>query len=246
MKIALLGYGKMGKTIETLATDQHEEIVLRVDSRNTHLIGPDDLKQADVAIEFSRPDQAVGNILRCFEAGVPVVVGTTGWLEQWDLVTRTCELKQGGLFWASNFSIGVQLFMAVHRQLAELMSHHPEYRDISISEEHHVHKKDAPSGTAITLAEQLIDANPRFREWMSIPRESTPPDEIASDKLPVYSSRIDEVPGTHTVHYRSSIDELEITHRAFNREGFAQGAIVAARFMTGKQGIYSMKDLLHL
>ena len=246
MKIALIGYGKMGKIIESLAINDGHEIILKVDSNNATTFTIENLRQADVAIEFSRPDKAVNNINRCFEAGIPVVVGTTGWLEQLPVVRDACATTNGGLFHASNFSIGVNLFFALNRKLAQLMEQQKDYKDIFIHEIHHVHKLDAPSGTAITLADQLLGISSSLDHWMAQPFDSVNEYTAPGKELPIFYTRTNEVPGTHTVHYASSVDEIEITHKAYSREGFARGALTAARWMVGRKGVYSMSDLLHL
>lgn len=243
MEIALIGYGKMGKTIEALALGDGLDIGLRIDTNNTSLLTSGELKQCDVAIEFSRPDTAVDNIVHCFKAGVPVVVGTTGWLDKLPEVKSACEQFNGTLFYASNFSIGVNLFFEINKRLAALMNHHPEYKSVFIHETHHVHKLDAPSGTAISIADQIVNGMDRFSGWDAHPFAAK---KETSAVLPVYYTREDEVPGTHTVHYSSEVDEIEITHRAFSRDGFAKGALTAARWIIGRKGVFTMEDLLRV
>jgi len=237
MNIALIGYGKMGREIEQIAVQRGHSIVLKVSSSNASTYSADELKKADAAIEFSKPASAVSNIYKCFDAGVPVVVGTTGWLEQLDEVKKNCESRNQGLFYASNYSIGVNLFFTLNETLAKLMSAYPAY-NVSMEEIHHVHKLDAPSGTALTLAQQVMQQLPAKQKWVN----------HASDKaneLSIVSKRIDEVPGTHTVTYSSEVDEISITHIAHSRKGFALGAVIAAEWMQGKKGIFGMKDLMN-
>ncbi|MBB4077505.1 4-hydroxy-tetrahydrodipicolinate reductase [Lewinella aquimaris] len=223
MKIALLGYGKMGRYIERLATEGGDEVVLRVDEHNRADIRSADLEGVDVAIDFSRPDAAVANIELALAAGVPVVVGTTGWLDQLPTVRKQVEEAGGALFWASNFSVGVNVFFAAARRLAELISKE-NYR-VSIEETHHTEKIDAPSGTAITLAETVAAG-------------------LRGDRPDIISYREKDVPGTHLLRFSSDIDEIEMTHTAHSREGFARGAIQAAHWIAGRRGVFTMADLL--
>jgi len=238
MKIALFGYGKMGKEIEKIALERKNEIGLIVDMHNADSFSIDELKKCDAAIEFTTPDTAIANIYKCFNAGVPVVVGTTGWLKNWDEVAKVCKEKNQTLFWASNFSVGVNLFFQLNEQLARLMNPHKEY-NVTMEEIHHVHKKDAPSGTGITLAEGVLKNMPGKTKWVN--NITSKPEE-----LELVSKRIDEVPGTHSVRYSSEVDYIEITHLAHSRKGFALGAVLAAEFVKGKKGIYGMKDLLNI
>lgn len=235
MRIALIGYGTMGKTIEQVALERGHTISLRLDVDR-----PADWEQqlaaSDAAIEFTTPGSAVENIFTCFRLNVPVVVGTTGWYEQFERVKAMCLAENRSLFYATNFSVGVNLFFELNTYLARLMVPHDDYT-ASLEEIHHIRKKDAPSGTAITLAEQLIAGYPAYSSWQNT---GTAPEGI----LPIVSVRRDDVPGTHTVRYTSAIDQIEITHTAFNRRGFALGAVLAAEFMPGKTGIYTMSDLL--
>lgn len=223
MKIALLGYGRMGRYIDRLATEDGDEVVLRIDAADRQGLTPETLRAADVAIEFSQPQSAVANIELCLEAGVPVVVGTTGWLEELPRIERLVAEREGGLFWASNFSVGVNVFFAAARRLSRLLGAHGDYRP-AITETHHVHKLDAPSGTAITLAENVGGYG----------------------RVPIESVREGEVPGTHEVTFTSAIDTLSLRHEAHGREGFARGALVAARWLTGRRGVFTMDDLLDL
>lgn len=234
MKIALLGYGKMGRIIESLAPDEGGQVVLRVDRDNLQDL--DQLNTADVAIEFSQPESAPGNILRCLEAGVPVVCGTTGWTGRLEEIKEYCDSKGGAFFYASNFSIGVNVFFALNRFLAERMNQWPAY-DVKLEEIHHTQKLDAPSGTAITLAGDIIRRLDRKEKWVNA--------EASDEKeLSILSKRVDPAPGTHRVIYSSAIDEIEIRHEAFSREGFARGALKAARWIIGRKGCFGMDDML--
>lgn len=236
MNIALIGYGKMGHAIERIATERGHSIVLRISSSNKDEMTDANLRKADVAIEFTRPEVAKENVLNCLEAGVAVVCGTTGWNEE--IVKAEIMAAEKGIAFlqASNFSVGVNIFFEVNKLLATLMSEHAEY-SVSIEETHHTQKKDAPSGTAITLAEQALENLKRIRHWVK--GESS---EVGL--MPVISHRVENVPGTHSVKYSSAIDDIEIIHTAHNRDGFAMGAVLAAEFIAGKQGIFTMKDVL--
>jgi 4-hydroxy-tetrahydrodipicolinate reductase len=238
MKIALLGYGKMGKEIEQVALAMHHEIVLKIGSNNLQDLTPENLKKADVAIEFSTPKTAVSNILKCFEISVPVIVGTTAWLDNIEEVKKICLEKNQAFFYASNFSIGINLFFKLNEYLAGMMKSHPEYFP-AMEEIHHIHKKDAPSGTAITLAEGLIKAHGNMDKWILGETNN-------KRELPIESKREGEVPGTHIVSYTSKVDEIKISHEAFSRKGFAEGAIHAAAWLIGKKGVFGMKDLLQI
>lgn len=238
MRIALLGYGKMGKMIERIAVSRGHQVVLVVDLDNRADCSVEQLRQADVAIEFTTPAVAVDNYKWCMDAGVPVVSGTTGWLDRWEEVVGYCREKGGGFFYASNFSIGVNIFFRLNKYLAKMMDNFRDYK-IFIEETHHIHKLDAPSGTAITLAEGIIKNHSAYRSWKLYQGE-----ELGEDVLPVAAKRIGEVPGIHGVTYKSAVDEIEIRHSAFSREGFAQGAVFAAEFIFGKKGVYGMDDLL--
>lgn len=240
MRIALLGYGRMGKMIEQIALNRGHEIVLIVDENNRTDCSGDQLKKAEVAIDFSIPGVAVENYKWCFDCGVPVVSGTTGWLEKWDEVATYCQAKDGGFFYASNFSVGVNIFFQLNKFLAKMMGGFNDYK-VFIEETHHIHKLDAPSGTAITIAEGILNNHPAYHSWKLDEGKDMP-----EDVLPVAAKRIGEVPGIHAVTYKSSVDEIEIRHSAFSREGFAQGAVLAAEFMNGKKGIYGMEDLLKM
>lgn len=233
MKIALLGYGKMGKVIERIALERGHEIILKK-SRNANFDG---LKMADVAIDFSIPNAAVENISACFENGIPVISGTTGWLEHYPKMVQLCEEKETAFIYASNFSLGVNIFFELNTYLAKMMAQFSQYTT-SIQEIHHTQKLDAPSGTAITLAESIIN-NSDYSSWAL--------DEAKkADELVINAERIPNVPGTHIITYTSAVDTIEIKHEAHNREGFALGALVAAEWIFGKKGVYTMKDVLNL
>jgi 4-hydroxy-tetrahydrodipicolinate reductase len=243
MRIALIGYGKMGKEIEQQALAKGHQVTLRMDADNASSVTAEHLKQADVAIEFTSPFSAVSNIYKCFEAGIPVVCGTTGWMDQFEEVKSKCETEDQGFFYASNFSLGVNLFFILNKKLAQLMNPHDAY-EAAITEIHHTQKLDAPSGTAITLAEGLIEHLDRKQKWecngINDEKESL---TFAPDNLRITALREDEVPGTHTITYTSDVDSIEITHTAFSRKGFAAGALMAAEWMAGRKGCFGMKDL---
>jgi 4-hydroxy-tetrahydrodipicolinate reductase len=236
MNIALIGYGKMGKAIEAIAIEDGHHVVLKIDVNNADEFTEENLKRCDVAIEFTTPYDAVNNILKCFNAGVPVVCGTTGWLARLKEVEQVCQECNGTFITATNFSIGVNIFFELNRYLTSLMSAHKEY-DVSIEETHHTQKKDAPSGTAITLAEQILQIINTKSKWVNNVTGNT------SD-LEIISKRIDPAAGIHTVKYSSAVDDIEITHTAHNRHGFAKGALLAAEFIKDKKGIFTMKDVL--
>lgn len=238
MKIALIGYGKMGQAIERIALHRGHEVCLKITSKNPEDFIPEKLTQADVVIEFTRPDAALDNVSKCFAAGLPVVCGTTGWNETIATANELCKQHDAAFLQASNFSIGVNVFFEINSILASMMNHYPQY-EVSIEEVHHVHKKDAPSGTAITIAERILDHLARKKTW-------TLAQPFAQEDLSITAHRLDEYPGTHTVKYSSAIDDIELTHRAHNREGFAEGAVVAAEFLCGKKGLFTMKDVLGL
>jgi 4-hydroxy-tetrahydrodipicolinate reductase len=230
MKIALLGYGKMGQTIERIALERGHEIVLKKDEFNTY----DGLSDADVAIDFSIPLVAVENISNCFHAGVPVISGTTGWLEHYDEMVALCTAKKGGFISSSNFSLGVNLFFELNEYLAKMMAKFNSY-SVKMEEIHHTQKLDAPSGTAISLAKAVIE-NSTYANWTL--------DNPQEQQIHIGVKRIADVPGTHTVTYNSSVDTIEIKHTAHNRDGFALGAVIAAEWIVGKQGVFTMKDVL--
>lgn len=230
MKIALLGYGKMGKTIERLAEERGHEIIFRI----TEDIEKYDLQKADVAIDFSVPQAAFKNITTCFKKQIPVISGTTGWLERHKEAVELCKENDAAFIYASNFSLGVNLFFELNRQLAQMMKNFPEYK-VGIEEIHHTQKLDAPSGTAITLAEQIIESSTKTG-WKL--------DKASENELPIVAKRIENVPGTHIISYDSPVDTIKIEHVAHSRDGFALGAIVAAEWLQHKKGIFTMKDVL--
>jgi 4-hydroxy-tetrahydrodipicolinate reductase len=232
MKIALLGYGRMGQEIEKIATSRGHEIVIRKDAGDSI-----DITKADVAIDFSIPTSAFENIRNCLENNVPVISGTTGWLEKYTEAVNLCKEKKGAFIYASNFSVGVNIFFELNKQLAKMMSNLEDY-NISMEEIHHTKKLDAPSGTAITLAEGIIE-NTSKENW----KLGT---EISEINIPIEAKRIPDVPGTHTVWYSSEVDTIEIKHTAHNRKGFALGAVIAAEWIIGKIGVFTMKDVLNI
>lgn len=238
MKLALIGYGKMGKAIHEIAKERGHEAVLIIDLENTQELTAENIKKADVAIEFTSPHTAFNNVLFCLKNGVPVVCGSTGWLEQLDEAKQTAAANHTGLIVASNFSVGVNIFFEINKRLAELMNAHKEY-NIHLTEIHHTQKKDAPSGTAISLAEQILEQIGRKTKWVN---------DVAlnADELSIISERVDPAPGTHTVKYSSTVDDIEITHTAHNRTGFALGAVLAAEFLKDKEGFFGMKEVLNL
>ncbi len=236
MNIGLIGYGKMGKIIEEIAIQRGHMVNLTIDLNNINDFTVENLKRSDVVIEFTGPHSAYENVMKCLEAEVPVVCGSTGWLEQYDKAKEYCEKKQGSFLYASNFSIGVNIFFEVNRLLANLMNKQPDY-DVTMTETHHTQKKDAPSGTAITLAEQIMESLRRKTAWVN--QQSSHPGQLS-----IISERIDPAPGTHKIVYHSEVDDIEIIHTAHNRNGFALGAIMAAEFLKQKKGVYSMKDVL--
>lgn len=238
MKLALIGYGKMGKEIENIAKSRGHETGLIIDIDNRHELSIKNLQNCDVAIEFTIPGMAVDNYYKCFEAGIPVVSGTTGWLSQREEVHRKCTESNGTFFYGSNFSVGVNLFFELNKKLAELMASYPEYKP-TLKEVHHTQKLDAPSGTALSLANDLIKILPAVEQWS---------DNVPSEKneLLIISEREGQVPGIHTIKYDSEDDFIEITHSAKNRRGFALGAVLAAEFSLGKKGILTMHDMLKI
>jgi 4-hydroxy-tetrahydrodipicolinate reductase len=238
MNIALIGYGKMGKIIEEIALTRGHSVGLKIDLYNINDFNMDNLKKTDVAIEFTGPHSAYENVMKCLEAGIPVVCGSTGWLDQYEKVTEYCTKKEGSFLYASNFSVGVNIFFELNRLLAKMMHNQPDY-DVKMTEIHHTQKKDAPSGTAITLAEQIIGELGRKSSWVNH-ATSTP------GQLSIESIREDPAPGTHKVAYTSAVDDIEIIHTAHNRNGFATGAVMAAEFIQGKKGVFSMKDVLNI
>jgi 4-hydroxy-tetrahydrodipicolinate reductase len=252
MKIALIGYGKMGHIIEQIALNRGHQVVATIDIDNQQDFDSEAFRSADVAIEFTRPQTAVENVRRCFAQGVPVVCGTTGWYAALPEVTAECAERHAALFYASNFSIGVNLFLAANKYLAHLMNRFETY-DVRMDETHHIHKLDSPSGTAITLAEAIVGELDRKQGWTETaaptpqPNIDKPlPTTAPADRMGITAYRRDEVPGTHTVIYDSEVDTITFTHEAKSRAGFALGAVVAAEFLAGKQGVFTMSDLLKL
>jgi 4-hydroxy-tetrahydrodipicolinate reductase len=237
MNIAIIGYGKMGREIARIAQLRGHQIGLIIDMDNPGDLTDVNLSKTDVAIEFSSPSAAYENISKCLQSGTPVVSGTTGWLDKWNDIVKLSNDKETGLFYASNFSIGVNILFAVNSQLAKIMAGFPQY-DVALEEIHHIHKIDAPSGTAITLANQLTDHLPGKKTWALTKGDP--------EKIYIDAKREGEVNGYHKVTYDSDIDTLTITHNAKSREGFATGAVLAAEYMKGKQGIHSMKEMLNL
>jgi len=230
MKIALLGYGKMGKTIEQIAKQRGHEIVIIADVGTVY-----DITEADVAIDFSIPKAAFKNITTCFQNKIPVVSGTTGWLDNYEKTRKICNEENSAFIYASNFSLGVNVFFQLNQKLAEMMQGLDDYM-VDIEEIHHTKKLDAPSGTAITLAQQILEQNSKLKGWQL--------DDADEDEIPIHAKRIEDVPGTHTVTYDSPVDKIEITHTAKSRQGFALGAVVAAEYLKDKAGIFTMKDVL--
>ncbi|MCU0358755.1 MAG: 4-hydroxy-tetrahydrodipicolinate reductase [Cyclobacteriaceae bacterium] len=233
MKILLLGYGKMGKVIEQIALQRGHHIAGRITSANRHELPG---INADVAIEFSKPEAAYENVKFCVENNLPVICGTTGWLERKAEIEKLTHHCNGTFFYASNFSIGVNIFFRLNEQLARIMNNFPDYA-IQIDEVHHTQKKDAPSGTAISLAQGIMQHMPRKTSWVNHT-------DAATHEVPISSFRIDDVPGTHVVNYSSSIDDIEIKHIAHSREGFARGAVMVAEWIQGRKGVLTMEDFL--
>lgn len=235
MNIAIIGYGKMGKTIEQIAIERGHNIVLKISSSNQDELTADNLKKADVAIEMTQPEAAKNNIMLCLQAGVPVTSGTTGWNSDIPQAEQAAKDNNTSFLYASNYSVGVNIFFEVNQLLAKLMNEQPDY-DVQMEEIHHTQKKDSPSGTAITLANQVLANVNRKSKWSE--------GEKGADVLHINALREEGVPGTHSITYTSSIDDIEIKHTAHNRNGFALGAVLAAEFIAGKQGVFSMKDVL--
>ncbi|MBU3822635.1 4-hydroxy-tetrahydrodipicolinate reductase [Flavobacteriaceae bacterium XHP0103] len=233
MNIALLGYGRMGQTIEQIAIKRGHQIVLKIDKDDTDY----DITKADVAIDFSIPDVAFNNISKCLNNGVPVISGTTGWLDNYDKAVALCKEKNGAFIYASNFSLGVNIFFELNKVLAKMMSNLNQY-NISMEEIHHTKKLDAPSGTAISLANDIIGEHGGYDKWEL--------DKANEKTIPIVAKRIEDVPGTHTVTYESEVDTIEIKHTAHNRQGFALGAVIAAEWIVGKKGIFTMNDVLNI
>lgn len=238
MNLALIGYGKMGKAIEEIALQRGHTIVLKIDVDNADQFTKENLHKADVAIEFTGPHSAFDNVKKLMQFGARAVCGSTGWLDKIEEINNDCKKNSTAFLYASNFSVGVNIFFEVNKRLAALMKAHEDY-EIQLTEIHHTEKKDAPSGTAITLAEQVLENIPRKKKWVN--QISDNPEE-----LEILSERIDPAAGTHKVKYSSGIDDIEIIHTAHTRKGFALGAVLAAEFLKGKKGVYSMKDVLRL
>ncbi len=238
MNIALIGYGKMGKTIEEIALQRGHQIVLKIDIDNATDFTKGNLNKADAAIEFTGPHSAYENVKKLMQFGTATVCGSTGWLQNLNEIHESCKQNDAAFLYASNFSVGVNIFFELNKKLASLMAAHPDY-EVAIKEIHHTQKKDAPSGTAITLAEQILENIPGKKSWVNHISDK-------KDELEIISERIDPAPGTHAIKYSSAIDDIEIIHTAHSRKGFALGAVIAAEFIAGKKGIYSMKDVLSL
>lgn len=236
LRIALIGYGKMGKAIEEIAVKRGHTIALKIDIDTAADFTKENLQRCDVAIEFTSPHSAVENILTCLDAGIPVISGSTGWLARWKEVKDRCETVNGAMVYASNYSVGVNIFFEVNKFLARLMDPQTDY-DVSMEEIHHTEKKDAPSGTAITLAEQIFENLGRKKQWVN-------KSSASATELSIISERIDPAPGTHKIKYSSQVDDIEIIHTAHNRKGFATGAVLAAEFIQHKNGIFGMKEVL--
>lgn len=234
MNIAIIGYGKMGKMIEEVAQADNHKIKLIIDNAEDWKKLGSELSQCDVAIEFSQPNSVIDNIYRCFEAGVPIVTGTTGWYERMEEVKQKCNSLNGSLFYASNFSIGVNIFMQINQFLSKITEKHPEYIP-TIDETHHIHKLDAPSGTAITLAEGIVANNKNFEDWSA---------KAEPHKILINSHRENEIVGTHTITWKGKYDSIVLTHEANSRKGFAKGALTAAKWIQGRKGVFTMKDML--
>ncbi|MEO3405270.1 4-hydroxy-tetrahydrodipicolinate reductase [Mucilaginibacter sp. CAU 1740] len=244
MKIALLGYGKMGKIIEKIALSRKHEIVLTISHENLHELTPENLQKADAVIEFTTPASVLDNIKHCFNAGVPIVVGTTGWYEQLSEVKQLCEESDNSLLYASNFSVGVNVFFHVNKLLAKVMNRYPYY-EVQVEEIHHIQKLDSPSGTAITIAEGIINNTDSKNEWVNVLTTDDKDDDqnVVPNQLLIESLRIDSVPGTHTVIYDSEVDSIEFKHTAHNRNGFALGAVLAAEWLHDKKGFHSVEAM---
>ena len=232
MKIALLGYGKMGKTIETIAIKRGHTIVIKANAETIY-----DINEADIAIDFSLPHVAFNNISNCINNNVPVISGTTGWLDDYNTIETLCKAQKGAFIYASNFSLGVTIFFELNKTLAKMMSTLQQY-NVSMEEIHHTQKLDAPSGTAISLANDIIEEHEHYNDW-TLETEKT-------NNIPITAKRIEHVPGTHTITYKSDVDTIDITHTAHNRDGFALGAVVAAEWLIGKTGVFTMKDVLNI
>jgi 4-hydroxy-tetrahydrodipicolinate reductase len=238
MRIALIGYGKMGHMIEEIASSRGHQVVLRINIENTEDYTKDNISRADVAIEFTGPDSAYGNVKKALDFGIPVVSGSTGWNNKLNEMKDFCKEKNGSFLHTSNFSIGVNIFFELNKLLARLMADKPDYT-VSLKEVHHTAKKDSPSGTAVSLAEQVMQNNPSKKSWVN--KQSADASVIG-----ITSERVDPAPGTHYVKYSSDVDDVEIIHTAHNRKGFALGAVLAAEYIHDKKGVFTMADVLNL
>ena len=247
MKIALLGYGKMGKMIEQVALERKHEIVLKIGRQNLDELALENLQLADVAIEFSTPHTVLNNIALCFKANIPIVVGATGWYEKLADVKESCLQRNTSLIYASNFSVGVNIFFHINKMLAKVMNRFPDY-EVQVEEIHHMQKLDAPSGTAITIAEGIIENIPVKEAWVNVVSGQVADDSpvvITPDQLLIESHRVENVPGTHTVVYDSEVDTIEFKHTAHNRAGFALGAVLAAEWIKDRKGFFTAADLFN-
>lgn len=238
MRIALIGYGKMGRAIEEVALQRGHEIVIKIDQSNLHEFTKENFAIAEAAIEFTSPHSALENVKKCLDFGIPVVCGSTGWTDRLEEMIKICTDKNGSFIYSSNYSVGVNIFFEINKKLAALMAPHKEY-EVILEETHHTQKKDAPSGTAITLAEQILEQVKRKKQWVN--ELSDHPED-----LEIISQRVDPAPGTHSVKYSSAIDTIEIIHTAHNRKGFASGAVLAAEFAKDNKGFFTMKEVLNL
>ncbi|MBB5639389.1 4-hydroxy-tetrahydrodipicolinate reductase [Pedobacter cryoconitis] len=245
MNIALIGYGKMGQIIERFAIERGHEVVLKIGIDNLADLTVSNLRKADVAIDFSTPDAAINNIYTCFDANVPLVVGTTGWYGQLQEIKDECLRRNNTLLYGSNFSIGVNLFFHINEVLAKVMNNYPVY-DVQVEEIHHTQKLDSPSGTAMTIAEGIIENLDRKSEWVNELDGNPAIDVLKQEQVLIASQRIENIPGTHTVIYSSEVDEIELKHTAHSRAGFALGAVVAAEWLQNKQGFYNISDIFNL
>jgi 4-hydroxy-tetrahydrodipicolinate reductase len=244
MKLALLGYGKMGHIIEQFALDRGHEVVLKIEELNAEELTEENLKKADVAIDFSTPATVINHIKACFNANIPIIVGTTGWYDQLEEIKEECQQSNKTLLYGSNFSIGVNVFFHVNKILAKIMNSYPQY-EVLVEEIHHTQKLDSPSGTAITIAEGIIEGLENKTEWVNELIGDTQEVIAKPEQLLIESHRIEDVPGTHTVIYSSEVDDIEFKHKAHNRAGFALGAVIAAEWIKGKTGFYSVTDIFN-
>jgi 4-hydroxy-tetrahydrodipicolinate reductase len=243
MKIALLGYGKMGKMIESIALDRNHEIVLKIDESNSHELTIENLQKADVAIEFSTPATVLTNIQKCIDAQVPLVVGTTGWYGQLQQVKDACLSAHATVMYGSNFSVGVNIFFQISKIAAKMMNNFSDQYDVGMEEIHHIHKLDSPSGTAITIAEDILEEFKTKKEWVDVSASENNVTQHRPEHLIIESYREGEVPGTHAVIYDSDVDRIELKHIAHGRQGFALGAVLAGEWLQGKKGFYSVKEM---